>query len=338
MRGAVTVELYQAMEQAVKRNEQVSLLYNRRGYASFLRCEECGHVPQSPESSTSLTYHKRKNILLDHYSGYSRRRDTRCEACGSEKLSTQGSGTQQIEEEMAALFPNARLLRMDRDTTSGKHGHQRVYEQFLSGKADILIGTQLVAKGLDFPNVTVVGVIDADTELAFPSFRSGERMFQLLSQVAGRSGRAGKEGKVFFQTWQPGHPAIQAAQKHQFKAFARQELVQRNMLQYPPYSRLIRFVFKGKQEGRVRRTAMAFTDCLAEVIGQHEPVLGPSPAPVSRVQNYYLWESLVKIKPTNGAGAIEHLVERTVERYNKCKDKPRGASRERINVNVDALE
>src|SRR5690625_466646 len=194
------------------------LLYNRRGYGSFLRCEECGHVPQSPESSTSLTYHKRKNILLDHYSGYSRRRDTRCEAYGSEKLSTQGSGTQQIEEEMAALFPNARLLRMDRDTTSGKHGHQRVYEQFLSGKADILIGTQLVAKGLDFPNVTVVGVIDADTELAFPSFRAGERMYQLLSQVAGRAGRAEKPGIVYVQTWRPEHPAIRHARTHDFRA------------------------------------------------------------------------------------------------------------------------
>ncbi|HLR32160.1 MAG TPA: helicase-related protein, partial [Fodinibius sp.] len=235
-------------------------------------------------------------------------------------------------------FPEARILRMDFDTTTGKHAHARILKAFERREADILVGTQMVGKGLDFPDVTVVGVIDADTELAFPSFRSGERMFQLLSQVAGRSGRAGKEGKVFFQTWQPDHPAIRTAQKHQFKAFARQELLQRNTLQYPPYSRLIRFVFKGKQEGTVRRTAMAFTDCLAEVIGRHEPVLGPSPAPVSRVQNYYLWESLVKIKPTNGAGAIEHLVERTFERYNKCKDKPRGASRVRINVNVDALE
>ena len=190
MRGPLTVELHQEIERCLERNEQSILLFNRRGYASYLQCEDCGHIPQSPESSTSLTYHKKKNILLCHYSGYSRRADTRCELCGSENLKTKGSGTQQVEEEMADLFPEARLLRMDRDTTSGKHGHSKIYQSFLKGEADILIGTQIVAKGLDFPNVTIVGVINADTELAFPSFRSGERMFQLLSQVAGRAGRA----------------------------------------------------------------------------------------------------------------------------------------------------
>ncbi|MEX2552819.1 MAG: primosomal protein N', partial [Actinomycetota bacterium] len=176
MRGPLTVELHEAISGALERKEQVILLYNRRGFASYMICEECGHIPESPDCSVSLTYHKKKNMLLCHYSGYARKADTHCESCGSAQLTTEGSGTQQIEAEIATLFPDARLLRMDRDTTSGKHAHKEIYQQFLSGKADILIGTQIVAKGLDFPNVTVVGVLNAETELAFPSFRSGERM------------------------------------------------------------------------------------------------------------------------------------------------------------------
>ncbi|MCA1747404.1 MAG: primosomal protein N', partial [Bacteroidales bacterium] len=265
MRGSLTVELFEEIERALERKEQVILLYNRRGYASFLQCEECGHVPQSPESSTSLTYHKKKNILLDHYSGYSRRADKRCELCGSENLSSKGSGTQQVEEEMAELFPDARLLRMDRDTTSGKFGHRKIYDQFLSGQADILIGTQLVAKGLDFPNVTVVGVINADTELAFPSFRAGERMFQLLSQVAGRAGRAEKPGVVYVQTWKPEHPAIKHARTHDFKAFARQELTSREMLIFPPFSRMIVFHFKSPSWSKVQMVADRFCDAMRMV-------------------------------------------------------------------------
>ncbi len=335
MRGAVTVELYQAMEQALKRNEQVILLYNRRGYASFLRCEECGHVPQSPESSTSLTYHKRKNILLDHYSGYSRRRDTRCEACGSEKLSTQGSGTQQIEEEMAALFPNARLLRMDRDTTSGKHGHQRVYEQFLSGKADILIGTQLVAKGLDFPNVTVVGVIDADTELAFPSFRAGERMYQLLSQVAGRAGRAEKPGIVYVQTWRPEHPAIRHARTHDFRAFAREELRERELLLFPPFSRMVVFHFKSPSASRVQSVAHKFCDVVRKITSENV-VMGPSPSVIEWLSGQYQWEANIKLDRRYSANSIRNLLDKIFEEYDAVK--PKGAAAVRINVDVDAIE
>src|SRR5699024_7226615 len=165
----------------------------------------------------------------------------------------QGSGTQQLEERISELFPKANTLRMDYDTTSSKTAHADILSAFGQKEADILIGTQIVGKGLDFPDVTVVGVIDADTELAFPSFRSGERMYQLCSQVAGRSGRCGKEGHVFFQTWQPDHAAIVTSREHRYNDFARQELEQRKALRYPPFSRIIRFDFKGKQEGRVRR-------------------------------------------------------------------------------------
>lgn len=336
MRGPIAVPLFQAIEKALQAGEQAILLYNRRGFSSYLQCEHCGEIPECPNCSVSLTYHKSKKQLRCHYCGYSVRQPKKCRECGHNAVAPQGSGTQQLEEQLSELFPDAKTLRMDYDTTSGKDAHAAILKAFGRKEADILVGTQIVGKGLDFPDVTVVGVIDADTELAFPSFRSGERMFQLLSQVAGRSGRAGKEGKVFFQTWQPDHPAIQTAKEHHFDAFARQELEQRKMLQYPPYSRIIRFVFKGKREARVQRVALAFTDSLTEVLGGMDGILGPSPAPIARMQNYYLWESLVKVNPSNGAGAIERLLDRTFAVYKR--NKPEKASSVRINVNVDALE
>lgn len=335
MRGPLTVELFTAVEKALQREEQVILLFNRRGYASYLQCEDCGHIPQSPQSSTSLTYHKRKNILLCHYSGYSRRADNRCELCQSENLKAKGSGTQQVEEEVEKLFPEARLLRMDRDTTSGKHGHQKIYEQFLSGGADILIGTQIVAKGLDFPNVTVVGVINADTELAFPSFRAGERMFQLLSQVAGRAGRAEKPGVVYVQTWRPDHPAIKCAETHDFKAFTRHELSNRELLLFPPYSRMVVFQFKSPSWSRVQTVADKFCDAMRLVTGE-EVVLGPSPSVIEWMNGQYQWEANIKLSRSFNAHAIEKLLNDIFEKYEGMK--PKGASTVRINVDVDAVE
>jgi primosomal protein N' (replication factor Y) (superfamily II helicase) len=335
MKGPLTVELYQEIEKALKRKEQVILLYNRRGYASFLQCEDCGHIPQSPESSTSLTYHKRKNILLDHYSGYSRRADTRCELCDSENITSKGSGTQQVEEEMEKLFPQARLLRMDRDSTSGKFGHQKIYEKFLNGESDILIGTQLVAKGLDFPNVTVVGVINADTELAFPSFRAGERMFQLLSQVAGRAGRAEKPGVVYVQTWKPDHPAITCAQTHDFKAFAKQELASREMLLFPPFSRMVVFRFKSPSWSKVQMVADRFCDAMRMVTGE-DLVMGPSPSVIEWMSGQYQWEANIKLSRNYNAHAIEKLLNDIFQKYESIK--PKGASAVRVNVDVDAIE
>src|SRR6056297_1293932 len=335
MRGPLTVELYEETQKALDRKEQVIFLYNRRGFASFMQCEDCGHIPESPESSTSLTYHKRKNILLDHYSGYSRRADTRCELCGSSDLKTKGSGTQQVEEQVQEIFPDARLLRMDMDTTSGKHGHQKIYDQFLSGGADILIGTQIVAKGLDFPNVTVVGVINADTELAFPSFRAGERMFQLLSQVAGRAGRAEKPGVVYVQTWKPEHPAIKHARTHDFKAFARQELANREMLIFPPFSRMIVFHFKSPSWSKVQMVADRFCDGMRMVTGENV-VMGPSPSVIEWMNGQYQWEANIKLKRSHNAFAVEKILDSIFEKYDSIK--PKGASAVRINVDVDAIE
>ncbi|NBC67015.1 MAG: primosomal protein N' [Bacteroidetes bacterium] len=335
MKGSLTAELHVEIEEALERKEQVILLYNRRGYSSYLQCENCGHIPQSPHSSTSLTYHKKKNILLCHYSGYSRRADTHCEKCGSDEMVSKGSGTQKVEEEMQELFPDARLLRMDRDTTSGKFGHQEIYEKFLNGQADILIGTQLVAKGLDFPNVTVVGVVNADTELAFPSFRAGERMFQLLSQVAGRAGRAEKPGIVYVQTWKPDHPAIVSARTHNFKSFAKQELANREMLNFPPYSRMVVFQFKSKSISKIQTVSNRFCDAMRKVTGE-SAVMGPSPSVIEWMNGKYQWEANIKLKRSYNAHAIEKLLNMIFEEYESIK--PKGASSVRINVDVDAVE
>ncbi|MEL7832726.1 replication restart helicase PriA [Fodinibius sp. N2] len=336
MKGPIAIPLYEAIKTAKENGEQAILLYNRRGFSSYLQCSTCGEIPECPNCSVSLTYHKSKKQLRCHYCGYSEREPRRCKECGNNTVAPRGSGTQKLEQEITELYPEAETLRMDFDTTSGKDAHSQILKAFGRKEADILVGTQIVGKGLDFPDVTVVGVIDADTELAFPSFRSGERMYQLLSQVAGRSGRADKEGKVFFQTWQPDHPAIQKAKEHDYKSFARQELAYRKMLQYPPYSRIIRFIFKGKKENNVQRVATIFTECLADVLGSMEAVLGPSPAAIAKMQNFYRWETFIKIDPSNGAAAIERMLDKTFDLFDE--QKPKGASSVRINVNVDALE
>ncbi|MFU8812441.1 MAG: primosomal protein N' [Balneolaceae bacterium] len=335
MRGPLTVELHEQLTEALERGEQAILLYNRRGFASYLLCEACGHIPESPHSATTLTYHKKKNILLCHYSGYSRRADRVCEKCGSDELTVQGTGTQQLEEQVAALFPDARLLRMDRDTTSGKLAHEQLYDSFLKGDADILIGTQLVAKGLNFPNVTVVGVLNAETELAFPSFRAGERMFQLLSQVAGRAGRAEKPGRVFVQTWKPQHPSVLFAQTHNYTGFAKQEMQSRYELAYPPFSRFITFQFRHKREHLAREAAEAFTRAMKEAAGA-ERVMGPSPEVIPWMHGQHRWEAHLKAERSWSATQIEGLLDRIFELYETRK--PQGAGGVRINVDVDAIE
>jgi len=334
MRGPLAVPLHNAVKEAVERGEQAILLYNRRGYASFIRCESCGQIPECPNCSVSLTLHKQKNQLRCHYCGYVSRVPQDCEACGGD-LEPVGSGTQQLEEEIEELFHGAGVLRMDFDTTSGRDAHERILAQFGRKEADILVGTQIVGKGLDFPDVTVVGVIHADTELAFPSFRSGERLFQLLSQVAGRSGRASKEGVVYFQTWQPDHPAVQEAKSHSYRAFAKRELTYRKSLKYPPFSRLIRFAFKGKRESTVQTVAETFTQCIART-ERKKAVLGPSPAAIAKMQKRYRWETLVKISTGWGVDAIEEFLDRVGERYESVK--PRGSSNVRINIDVDSME
>lgn len=333
MRGSMSVALFESISESLQKNEQVILLYNRRGFGNYIQCESCGHIPKSPESSVSLTYHKRTNMLMCHYSGYSRKADTSCEVCGSDKLLIQGSGTQKIEEELEELFPGARILRFDKDSTSNKGAHERILSKFGEKEADILVGTQLVAKGLDFPDVTTVGVIDADTEQAFPSFNSSERLYQLLSQVSGRSGRGKKKGRVFIQTRQADNPAIQFAKNHDHEGFSSQEMNFRQDLKYPPFSRLVQFVFKGKEERKVVQSTKLMEKIIQQLLPE-TPTLGPSSSVIGWLNGNYFWEISMKIEPERGANYMEALLEKIMETYNNWSSF--SSSVVRVNINVDA--
>ncbi len=334
MRGPLAVPLFLAVEEALGREEQVILLHNRRGFSTFIQCDDCGEIVGCPHCSVSLTYHKVKRHLRCHYCGYSRLMPTRCPACDSEAIGELGMGTQKVEDELAELFPNVRIARMDQDTTSGKDAHDRILQQFARGEAHILMGTQIVAKGLDFPNVTVVGVINSDTELAFPSYRSSERMYQLLSQVAGRSGRGSKPGKVFLQTLMPDHTALRYAQKHDFPGFARQEMKSRKQLFYPPYSRLVKIYFKSTDPQLVADVADVFTGILSRML-PGDQVMGPSPSTIERMNKTFSWESHLKLKPDKGGNYIERLFDTALVHYDE--EKPRRAGKVRITINVDTM-
>lgn len=334
MKGPLAFPLHEAVEQALMRGEQSILLYNRRGFANFIQCNGCGWITECPHCSVTLTYHRPQNQLRCHYCGYSSLKPKVCPECGEKDPEDMGSGTQQVEEELYELFPEAGIIRMDQDTTRSKYGHERLLTRFEQKEANILVGTQLITKGLDFPDVTVVGVVNSDTELAFPSFRSDERMFQMLSQVAGRSGRAEKHGKVYLQTRKPEHPAIQHAARNDFKAFAKEEIRNRKQLLYPPYTRLIRFDFRSKDE----QVIVTVAHKLSDVLQKSRPDLiqmGPSPAAIYRTKNAFNWELNVKIPVGWGARRIEEMLDEVMGIYEE--QKPDKASRVRININVDAL-
>lgn len=334
MRGPLAVPLFLEIEEAVRCGEQAILLLNRRGFARYLQCEDCGHIPQSPVCSVSLTYHKKKNMLLCHYSGYSRKADTQCESCGSMHLSERGKGTERIAEEVEELFKPAKVLRFDKDTTTRKGSHERILGTFGSGKADILVGTQLVAKGLDFPNVTVVGVIDADTEQAFPSFQASERAFQLLSQVSGRSGRGSKPGTVFIQTRDPAQGTLIHVKQHDHKAFAREEMSFRKQLEYPPFSRIIRFTFRGEDAVLVQKACEQMAAIIRSAV-RELPILGPSPSAIEWINKQFYWELMLKIPPEKGAKYISSLLNGLTERYKKHAEIQ--ISKVRMNINVDTI-
>ncbi len=332
MKGPVAVPLYEKIQHAIASGEQIILLYNRRGFANYIQCESCGSVAECPDCSVTLTYHKPQHHLRCHYCGYTSGVQIPHGECGEDPCTPKlmGQGTQLVEEELEEVFPDARILRMDQDTTSRKDAHEKLLSSFGRGEADILVGTQVVAKGLDFPNVTVVGVINSDTELAFPSYRNNERMYQLLSQVAGRSGRSAKKGVVFLQTRQPDHFTLKHAREHDFEGFAKKELELRKNLLYPPYSRLLTFRFKGKNGDLVRRCAETFTRIAQACNAENYPILGPSPDVIERIKQEFRWVTMIKMHPRANASHIEKYVDYIFENWENSK--PEGSSAIRITV------
>ncbi len=295
-RGIFSRRLVVAINGCLERGEQVLLFLNRRGYATIVVCRECGLVLKCPHCDISLTYHL-DGRLRCHYCNYTTVLPETCASCGSRYIRHFGTGTQKVQQEVQKLFPQARIVRMDRDTTTRKGSHYRIINAFLAGQADILIGTQMIAKGLDIPRVTLVGVINADTTLHMPDFRAAERTFQLLTQVAGRTGRGELAGEVLIQTYSPDHYSIAAAAKHDFEGFYRSEMPVRRLLGYPPFNHLARLLFTHKDEKEVKKGVEQAKIILEKVVsrrGEHIDILGPAPASLSRIKNRFRWQLVLK--------------------------------------------
>lgn len=301
-RGLFSEKLLEAVHHTLEKNKQVIILQNRRGYHTLMICSECAQVLQCPSCSVSLTYHKRLNKLLCHVCNTSYPLTRECPHCGKKTLQPVGSGTQRIEEELQIAFPRARIARMDMDTTRTRHAHARILTDFEEHRYDILLGTQMIAKGLDFPDVTLVGIVNADIGLSFPDYRAGERLFHLIYQVSGRSGRGKHPGEVLIQTFNPEEALIRMAAGLELKEYYNLELFQRKNLSYPPFSRLFLIRFSGSSAAEVEAAATRMYRELSEKIPPSD-CLGPAPAPIERIQNKTRWQILIKagrIKDPNG--------------------------------------
>jgi primosomal protein N' (replication factor Y) len=297
--GAVIREpLHDAIVETMSRGEQSILLLNRRGYSSFIQCIDCGAVATCPHCSITLTHHRNPERLICHYCLHKEDPRPDCPRCGGRNLRQRGLGTQQVERLLCERFPSARIARMDVDTTSGKWAHTRILDRVASGDIDILLGTQMIAKGLDFPNVTLVGVVDADVGINLPDFRASERCFQLLSQVSGRAGRGAKGGRVLIQTRLPAHHAVRFAVAHDYVSFVHDEMLGRVDPPYPPNVRLANIVFSGFVEDSTAKLAIHAGEWLRELIatraGDEVTVVGPAPCPIERIKSRWRWHVLLK--------------------------------------------
>ncbi len=302
--GVLSFPLRQAIAVRLERSEQVILFLNRRGFASSLCCHQCGYVCECPHCSLALTFHKTSNALICHLCGLTKKLVTQCPECRETVLLQRGMGTQRVEAAIKQAFPEARLERMDTDTMRGKGIYQKTLERFRSRQIDILIGTQMIAKGLDFPNVTLVGIINADTSLQAPDFRASERTFQLLTQVAGRAGRGDREGEVMIQTYIPVSPSIQFARHHDYHGFFDQEIVLRQQFGYPPFQRMILVQLRGKIQERVSFAAAALCKKLRQALPQEIEVGEAVPAPLERAHGQYRFHIALKGRSVKKMGAI----------------------------------
>ena len=313
MQGHFSDVLIRSISDALALGEQIILFQNRRGYAPLLECMTCGHVPQCSQCDVSLTYHKHKNQLRCHYCGYSMAKPTNCQACSSVDLTTKGFGTEQIQQEVQALFPSARVGRMDQDTTRGKFGFEKIIDSFKNLEFDILVGTQMLAKGLDFEKVSLVGVMNADNMLYHPDFRAFERSFQMLTQVSGRAGRSEKRGKVIIQTYNPNHNTLQQVTNNDYFGMYKEQLYDRKIYFYPPYYKLIRITLKHKDFEKLKEGAM----WLHQVMSQHLniPVLGPEEPGVNRIRNEYLRIILIKIPQSEHLKMVKAKISRMMSSF-----------------------
>ena len=292
MKGLFSKVLFEQIENNLLEGKQIILFQNRRGYAPLLECHTCGHIPQCTNCDVSLTYHQYNHQLRCHYCGYHIAKPIQCVVCSGPSLELKGTGTQQIEEQVQQYFPQAKVERMDWDSTRGKWSFESIIERFTTGEVNILVGTQMVTKGLDFKNVGLVGVINADPLLFFPDFRAHERAFQLLTQVAGRAGRSSEQGKVLIQSFSPAHPVLQQVIQTNYEALYTQQIHERRTFDYPPFFRLIRISLKARDYQKAQQAAQWLHDVLAQHLTT--PILGPVDPAVARVRNQYIKQLLLK--------------------------------------------
>ncbi len=299
----------------LENGDQIILLQNRRGYSTFLRCSSCGNIESCPNCDISLTYHQKNHLLMCHTCNFQKKAPDSCPACGGTIISYRGIGTQRVEEELIRLFPDSKITRMDQDTTRRKGTHDKIITDFENKNSDILFGTQMIAKGHDFPGVNLVGIISADTGLYFPDFRSGEKTFQLLTQAAGRAGRKGMPGEVIIQTMNPEHPVLQFAVDHDYEKFFKYESRQRRELQYPPWGRIIIVRFRSRINDDAAKAAQLFYQNITK--NKSVITLGPAVCPISRIKNYYRYQIMFRSsKAKDPSGRIlRDNVRETMKRY-----------------------
>jgi primosomal protein N' (replication factor Y) len=324
-----TPELLQAMDNALGKDEQIILFQNRRGFSPYIECSECGWIPVCIQCAVNLTYHKGINKLVCHYCGYSTSMPSKCDNCHSSAMVTRGFGTEKIEDEIKIVFPAARVARMDQDTTRNKNSFNKIIRAFEERRIDILIGTQMISKGLDFENLTVVGILNADNLLNYPDFRAHERSFQLMEQVSGRAGRRQKQGIVVIQTSDPANKIIRLVLRHDYPGMFRMQAEERMTFNYPPFSRMVKISVKHKDRVQLNYYSDILGRDLREIFGKR--VLGPESPVISQVQLWYIKTILIKIEREKPPAKAKQFIIEAIDRLEKEK----GASALKIAIDVD---
>ena len=324
-----TPELLNAIDEALGKEEQVILFQNRRGFSPYIECSECGWIPVCVQCAVNLTYHKGAGRLVCHYCGYSTEMPGKCGSCDSSGMVTKGFGTEKIEDEIKIVFPTARVERMDQDTTRNKNSFNKIIRAFEERRIDILIGTQMISKGLDFENLTVVGILNADNLLNYPDFRAHERSFQLMEQVSGRAGRRQKQGKVVIQTSDPSNKIIRMVLRHDYLSLFRLQTDERSIFNYPPFCRMIKINIKHRDKAQLNHFSDLLGHDLKEIFGKR--VLGPESPVISQVQSWYIKTILIKIERERPPARAKQFIAEVIEKISREK----GASTLRIAVDVD---
>ncbi len=327
MKGLFTPELHDAIENKLSLDQQILLFQNRRGYAPIIECETCGYIPKCRNCDVSLTFHQYSNSLKCHYCGFSEKNQKKCLKCHSIKIDMKGYGTQQIEEQIKTFFPNAKVDRMDWDTTRGKYSVDKIFEKFENHQIDILIGTQMVTKGLDFKNIGLVGVINADNILFFPNFRANEKAFQILTQVSGRAGRSSIKGSVIIQTFSSDNKIFEFIKKQNHDGFYEQEITERKEFNYPPYYRLIKLIMKSRDLETLKKASSWLFQSISN--GLIYPIYGPFDPYVSRIKNEFIKEVLIKYPNTNVRNKIKRHLMKSIESFESI------AKFRNVKLNVD---